>query len=326
MSHNHHHEETLAVARAALAAEADAIRLAVTRLDHQLMDAVHLLHTHPGKVVVTGAGKSGDIGRKIASTLRSIGKPAVFMSAADATHGDLGLYQAGDPTILISKSGATPELVLLLPQLERIGSPLIAIVGNLQSPLARASHFVIDARVSEEADHLNVVPTCSTSVALALGDALAVALMRLSAIDHQEFASYHPAGQLGRSLTMTVAEAMQPVSRLASVRAVDSLQDVVIAMTIHPLGAACVMGPDGILEGLITDGDLRRALQRHPDIHELKAVDVMTARPTTTVPSALLKEAATLMENRTSQISVLPVVDQQGRCVGLLRLHDLYWH
>ncbi len=321
-----HHEETLAAARAALAAEADAIRIAATRLDRHFVGAVDLLHAHPGKAIVSGVGKSGDIGRKIASTLRSIGKPAVFMSAADATHGDLGLYQAGDPTILLSKSGASQELVQLLPQLDRIGSPLIAIVGNMQSPLAKAARFVIDARVTEEADHLNAVPTCSTTVALALGDALAVALMRLSAIGHREFASYHPAGQLGRNLTMRVGEAMQPAGQVASVQANVSLHAVVIAMTTYPLGAACVIGPDGVLEGLITDGDLRRALQRHPDIRELKASDVMTAQPTTTSPSALLKEAAALMEDRPSQISVLPVVDEQRRCVGLLRLHDLYWH
>jgi arabinose-5-phosphate isomerase len=322
----HHHEQTLATARAALAAEAEAVRVAATRLDRHFVGAVELLHTHPGKVIVSGVGKSGDIGRKIASTLRSIGKPAVFMSAADATHGDLGLYHPGDPTILLSKSGVTPELVQLLPQLERIGSPLIAIVGNLQSPLARAARFVIDARVSEEADHLNAAPTCSTTVAVALGDALAVALMRLSAIDHQEFASYHPSGQLGRNLTMRVADAMQPAAKVATVHATDSLQTVVIAMTTHALGAACVISTDGVLEGLITDGDLRRALQRHPDIRELKAADLMTARPTTTSPAALLKEAAALMENRPSQISVLPVVDDERRCVGLLRIHDLYWH
>lgn len=321
-----HHEETLLAAQAAMAAEAEAVRVAAARLDHHFVGAVELLHAHPGKVVVTGVGKSGDIGRKIASTFRSIGKPAVFMSAADATHGDLGLYQAGDPTILLSKSGATPELVQLLPQWERIGSPLIAIVGNLQSPLARAGRFVIDGRVAEEADHLNAAPTCSTTVALALGDAIAVALMRLSAIDHREFASYHPAGQLGRNLTMRVGEAMQPIGKVACVRAGDSLQAVVIAMTTFPLGAACVVDAAGALAGLITDGDLRRALQRHPDIRELRAADVMTTRPTTTGPEALLKEAAALMENRPSQISVLPVIDAQSCCVGLLRLHDLYWH
>lgn len=326
MSNPDHHEETLTAARAALLAEAEAVQLAATRLDQHFAGAVELLHNHPGKVVVSGVGKSGDIGRKIASTLRSIGKPAVFMSSADATHGDLGLYQTGDPTILLSKSGATPELVQLLPQLERLGSPLIAIVGNLHSPLARAARFVIDARVSQEADHLNAAPTCSTTVAMALGDALAVALMRLSAMDYAEFASNHPAGQLGRNLTMRVGEAMQPAAKVAMVQAADSVQAVVIAMTTYPLGAACVIEAGGVLEGLITDGDLRRALQRHPDIRGLKAADVMTARPTTTSPFALLKEAASLMENRPSQISVLPVVDDDRRCVGLLRIHDLYWH
>jgi arabinose-5-phosphate isomerase len=309
-----------------LALEADCIRAAAERIDVPFATAVELLHRHRGNIVITGVGKSGDIGRKIASTLRSIGKAAVFLSAADATHGDLGIYQPGDPTILLSKSGATPELLHLLPALQKLPSPLIAIVGNLTSPLARAASVVLDARVPIEADHLNVAPTCSTTVALALGDALAVALMRMSDLDHREFATFHPSGQLGRNLTTRVSQVMHPLARVAAVRATDSLHQVVIEMTSRPFGAACVLDDDTRLVGLITDGDLRRVLQHHPDIRGLSAGDCMSQEPTVVSPAALLQDAAALMEARPSQISVLPVVDDQRRCHGLLRLHDLYWH
>jgi arabinose-5-phosphate isomerase len=306
--------------------EADCVRAAAERLSSSFTAAVELLHRHRGNIVVTGVGKSGDIGRKIASTFRSIGKAAIYLSAVDATHGDLGMYQPGDPTIMLSKSGATAELLQLLPALQKLSSPLIAIVGNLSSPLARAAAIVLDARVPVEADHLNVAPTCSTTVTLALGDALAVALMRMSDLDHREFANFHPSGQLGRNLTMRVNEAMHPLERIAVVRAIDSLHQVVIEMTSRPLGAACVLDERNRLIGLITDGDLRRVLQHHPDIRGLSAGDCMTQNPAVISPAALLQDAAALMESRPSQISVLPVVDETRLCHGLLRLHDLYWH
>ena len=313
-------------AKSVLLLEADCVRAAAERLSSSFTAAVELLHRHRGNIVVTGVGKSGDIGRKIASTLRSIGKPAIYLSAGDATHGDLGMYQPGDPTILLSKSGATAELLRLLPALQKLSSPLIAIVGNLSSPLARAATVVLDARVPIEADHLNVAPTCSTTVTLALGDALAVALMRMSDMDHGEFANFHPSGQLGRNLTLRVSEVMHPLKDVAAVRAADSLHQVVIEMTSHPLGAACVLDEQSRLIGLITDGDLRRILQHHPDIRDLSAGDCMTHSPAVISPAALLQDAAALMEARPSQISVLPVVDEKRHCHGLLRLHDLYWH
>ena len=313
-------------AKSVLLLEADCLRAAAGRIGAPFAAAVELLHRHRGNIVVTGVGKSGDIGRKIASTLRSIGKAAVFLSAADATHGDLGIYQPGDPTILLSKSGATPELLRLLPALQKLSSPLIAIVGNLRSPLARAATIVLDAQVPVEADHLNVAPTCSTTVSLALGDALAVSLMRMSDLDHREFATFHPSGQLGRNLTTQVSQVMHPLSQVAVMRAADSLHQVVLEMTSRPFGAACVLDDEGRLIGLITDGDLRRVLQHHLDIRGLSAAECMTRDPIVVPPTALLQDAAALMESRPSQISVLPVVDDSRKCHGLLRLHDLYWH
>jgi len=240
-------------------------------------------------------------------------------------HGDLGVYAPGDPTIMISKSGATAELVRLVGVLRDFRSPLIGILGNASSPLASAVDIVLDASVRAEADLHNLAPTSSAAVALALGDALAVAVMQGRRFTPEEFAVYHPAGQLGRNLELAVSTVMHGAGDTAWAGPGDSLRSVVIAMTQRPLGAACVTDEEGRLAGLITDGDLRRALEKHEDIRGLCAADIMTATPTTIRPDARLHEALRLMEDRPSQIYVLPVVDPAtGRCLGLLRLHDVY--
>lgn len=318
-------KDWLAVARAVLLAEAQAVQTVADRLDDQFVRAVRLILDQQGKVVVSGIGKSGAIGHKIASTLASTGSPAVFLHAAEAVHGDLGIYTPGDPSLMISKSGATAELLRLIPILKQFQSPLIAIVGNLDSPLARGADVVLDGRVEREADTLNLAPTCSSTVALALGDALAVALMHARNFTQQDFAQYHPAGQLGRNLWLTVSEVMHRDEAVAWVQPETPLRQVIIAMTDKPLGAACVVDQSFTLLGLITDGDLRRSLVTFEDIRGVKARDVMTARPTSVAPQASLKEAARLMEDRPSQISVLPVVDPATRiCLGLIRIHDIY--
>jgi arabinose-5-phosphate isomerase len=315
----------LKAGRTALEVEAREIEKACQRLDGSLTKAVEIIITHPGKVVVSGIGKSGHIAQKIAATLCSTGTPGVFLHASEATHGDLGVYSPGDPTILISKSGSTGELVRLVPILRQFESPLIVIVGNLNSPLATEADVVLDARVSREADPLDIVPTASSVVALALGDALAAALMVARRFTAQDYHRFHPSGQLGRNLGLRVANIMHRGSRIAWVNPDTSLRDVVISMTEHPLGAACVVDNQYILLGLITDGDVRRALQKFDDIRSLRAQDVMTAHPVSVTPEVTLKDAASLMENRPSQISVLPVQDSKdGRCVGLLRIHDIY--
>lgn len=314
----------LSVARETLLAEAEAVRLAAERLDDTLTRAVELILAQGGKVVVTGMGKSGHIGRKIAATLSSTGTPSVFLHAAEATHGDLGIYAPGDCTILISKSGTTAELVRLLPILRQFQSPLIGILGNLDSPLARNVDIALDARVVREADPLNLAPTSSTMVALGLGDALAAGLMHARGFSDMHFARYHPSGQLGRNLLLRVGDVMHVDAAVAWASPADALRLVVIAMTKHPLGAACVVDDERRLLGIITDGDLRRALQTYDDIRSLQAADLMTPNPITILPDATLKVAAQLMEDRPSQLSVLPVVDAAQQCLGLLRIHDIY--
>ncbi|OGR09098.1 MAG: KpsF/GutQ family protein [Desulfobacca sp. RBG_16_58_9] len=315
----------LSVARSVLQAESRAIAAAAARLDQCLARAVQLILDHEGKVVVSGVGKSGHIGQKIAATLASTGTPAVFLHAAEAVHGDLGIYTPGDPSILISKSGSTAELLRLVPILRQFRSPLIAIVGNPKSPLARQADIVMDAQVEREADTLNLAPTCSTTVALALGDALAVSLMHARQFTRQDFARYHPGGQIGRNLWLRVADVMHQGEDVAWVRLDTPLRQVIIAMTERPLGAACVVDEEFNLLGLVTDGDLRRALLAHEDIRQLRSADCMTRKPLTVAPEASLREAIRLMEDRSSQISVLPVLDPKTRrCLGLVRIHDIY--
>lgn len=318
-------KEWVEVARAVLEVESQAIRRVAARLDDNLTRAVSMILGHRGKVVVTGIGKSGHIGQKIAATLSSTGTPAVFLHAAEAVHGDLGIYTPGDPSILISKSGATAELLRLIPLLRQFKSPLIAIVGNLAAPLARQADVVLDAGVEREADHLNLAPTCSSTVALAMGDALAVALMHARRFTHQDFAQIHPAGQLGRNLWLRVADVMHQDKAVAWVSPETPLRQVIIAMTERPLGAACVVNQDNLLLGVITDGDLRRTLLAYEDFRKVRAQDIMTKQPVSVSPLASLKDAARLMEDRPSQISVLPVVDPETqRCQGLIRIHDIY--
>jgi arabinose-5-phosphate isomerase len=263
------------------------------------------------------------VAQKLAATMCSTGTPAVFLHPVDALHGDVGIYAAGDPTIILSKSGTTLELLRLIPVLRELNSAMIGIVGNRNSPLARAIDILLDASVRAEADPFNLAPTASTAVANALGDALALAVRQARNHTPEHFAQLHPAGQLGRNLRVSVAQLMHRDEDVAWATPESSMKSVLIAMNKCPLGAACVRGAAGELAGLITDGDLRRALQSIDDIREVKAVDVMSSHPVTIGPEASLQDALRLMEDRPSQISVLPVIDG-GRCVGLVRLHDLY--
>jgi arabinose-5-phosphate isomerase len=317
-------QEWLAAARTAVEIEAASLSRAAGRLDGELIRAVDLILAHPGKVVLTGIGKSGHIARKIVATLCSTGTASVFLHPAEAVHGDLGIYTPGDPTVLISKNGASPELLALIPMLRQIQSPLIGILGSIKSPLAGQLDVLLDASVEREADPHNLAPTASAVTALALGHALAIALMSARHFTPEEFGRIHPGGQLGRNLRLSVRQAMHSGEEMAGVTPGASLKDVIIEMTRRPLGGACVVGPDGNLAGFITDGDLRRALTNHDDIRGLRAEDAMTRTPVTIGPEASLGEALDLMEQRPSQISVLPVVDEAGRALGLIRIHDIY--
>ncbi len=318
-------EEWLRIALDSMRIEAEAIAEAALRMNGDITRAVEIILSHPGKVVVSGVGKSGIIGEKITATLCSTGTPAVYLHASEAIHGNLGVYTPGDPSILISKSGSTEEVIRLIPVLRQFKSPLIAIVGNLDSDLAKEADVVLDARVKCEADPLGIVPTASTVVTLAIGDALAAALMYARQFTEMDFVRFHPGGQIGRNLFLHVEDVMHRGDQVAWVNVDTSLKNVVIAMTSRPLGAACVIDGDHRLVGLITDGDVRRALQKFEDIRPLVAGDIMTINPIYATPEITLGKAAQIMEDRPSQISVLPVINAETRiCLGLIRLHDIY--
>ena len=317
--------ELKSIASQILREEGEELIKAADRIPDSVIEACEIIVNHPGKVVICGMGKSGLIGQKIASTLCSIGNKAVFLHASEAVHGDLGIYAPGDPTIVISKSGASEEMVRLIPILKEFKSPLIGILGNMKSPLVDQMDVVLDASVEKEADPLGIVPTSSTTLTLGIGDAMAAVLMTHREFNHDDFAKLHPAGDLGRRLRLTVKNIMQPIKNVAVVNKDDRLRKVVIDMTEKPQGAALVIDSNSQLLGLVTEGDLRRCLVEEGDIDQMTVSDVMTTDPVAINMGALLKDALMLMEDRESQISVLPVVNGDGKsCAGLLRLHDIY--
>ncbi len=309
--------------REILRLESSAIERAAEALRSEQADAaLDLLHNCQGKVIVTGVGKSGVISQKIAQTLISTGTVAVYVHPSDALHGGLGIVLASDVVIALSNSGETDELLAMLPTLSQRGVSMIAIVGKVDSRLGGAADVVLDASVDSEACPLNLAPTASTTVALAIGDALAVVLMEKKGLTEKDFAANHPAGQLGKRLTIRVADLMHPSPNVAPDA---GWLDVVRAISKHALGAVNVVGEGASLHGIVTDGDLRRAIERTPpeQLILLTASSMMTPSPITAGPEMLAFDALRLMEDRPSQISVLPVVDEPGRAVGLLRLHDI---
>lgn len=291
----------------------------------QVALAIELLSGCQGKVILAGVGKSGLIGRKIAATLTSTGTAAFYLHPADALHGDLGIVCPNDVAVILSNSGETDELVAILPHFKHRQIPIIAILGNLNSTLARNADVVLDASVDKEACPLNLAPTTSTTVALAIGDALAMALMQVKQLTPEDFALNHPAGRLGKRLTLRVIDLMHKESDNPKILSTASWLEVITAISKGGLGAVNVVDSRGCLLGIITDGDLRRTLQKtHPtDLENLTGNLIMTKNPTTVSPFSLAYDALELMENRPSQISVMPVVDEQGICLGLIRLHDI---
>jgi arabinose-5-phosphate isomerase len=311
-----------------LRVESEAIAKAAERLQTaQLDEVLSILKGCRGKVVVLGVGKSGIIAQKIAATMTSSGTAAIYLHPSDALHGGLGIVTPDDVVMMLSNSGETDELIELLPFLKRREVPLIAIVGNLNSTIGKRAAAVLDASVDQEACPLNLAPTTSTTVALAIGDALAMTLMRAKGLTENDFASNHPAGQLGKRLTLRVADLMHSGAENPTIASNASWMEVVSTISQYGLGAVNVLAEDGRLAGIITDGDLRRSLQklgaRDFGFANLRCDDLMTHNPVVAKPEMLAFNALRLMEERPSQISVLPVVDNDGRCVGLIRLHDI---
>src|SRR2546426_12059362 len=308
--------------------ESEAIAQTATRLDqHQVERAIELLAGCKGKMVVLGVGKSGIIAQKIAATMTSSGTAAIHLHPSDALHGGLGIVSPDDVVLMLSNSGETDELVELLPYLKRKEVPLIAILGKLNSTIAQRADAVLDASVDQEACPLNLAPTTSTTVALAIGDALAMTLMRAKGLTENDFAHNHPAGQLGKRLTLRVADLMHGGAKNPTITADAAWMEIITTITHYGLGAVNVVDGEGRLEGIITDGDLRRSLQRLSSADlafaNIKCDDLMTRNPIVADAGMLAFDALRLMEDRPSQINVLPVVDGEGLCVGLIRLHDI---
>ena len=319
--------KTLELARSVLAIEAEAVAALVERLDDRFLEAVEALHKRSGRVIVSGMGKSGHIARKIASTLASTGTPAYFVHPAEASHGDLGMVESGDVFIAISYSGMSAELLEILPLVKRRGAKLIAITGNSQSSLAKEADIHLDAAVAKEACPHNLSPTASTTAALALGDALAIALLDAKGFSAGDFAHFHPRGQLsveGRSThaLLHVSAVMRSGEKIPRVPSGTNVREAVLEMSRGKIGMTAVLGADGAIRGVFTDGDLRRALEKGADIETRKVDEVMTPNPKTIRSEMLATEAVHLMEQH--KIGQLLVVDERGELVGALNMHDLF--
>jgi arabinose-5-phosphate isomerase len=311
----------LSLARKVLQTEAAAVLALVDRLDEKFARAVMLIRDCRGRVIVTGMGKSGIICRKIAATLASTGTPAFFLHPAEAIHGDLGVIQADDVVIAMSYSGETDELRHVLETLKRIGAPLIAMTGNTASTLAQAAEVALDCRVSEEACPMNLVPTASTTAALAMGDALAMAVLVEKGFKPEDFANLHPGGKLGKQL-MRVDQLMSKGEALPVVQRHTAMRDVIYEMSRKGLGMTSVVENDGRLAGIITDGDLRRKMSSAANVLDLTAQDVMTPNPVAIATSTLAVEALAMLEQR--KITSIVVIDADKRVEGVVHLHDLW--
>ena len=314
-------QATLELARDVLLLEASEINALATRLDGQFTDAVALILQCKGRVVVSGMGKSGHIGGKIASTLASTGTPAFFMHPAEASHGDLGMITAGDIVIALSNSGESDEILAIVTPLKRLGASIIAITGNDASTLAKAADIHLSAHVAKEACPLGLAPTSSTTVALALGDALALCVLDQRDFTAEDFARSHPGGSLGRRLLIHVNDLMRTGEQVPQVTINATLSDGLLEMTRKGLGLTAIVDSNNIPIGIFTDGDLRRAFEQKVDVATSGIKDVMHQNPSTIHQNKLAIEAVEMMEQR--KINALLVTDDAGVLVGALNMHDL---
>lgn len=316
-------QDPLARAREVVRIEAQAVAALESRLGPSFAEAVRIIATGPGKLVVAGVGKSGLLGQKLAATLTSTGTPAVFLHPADALHGDAGLFARGDVALFLSKSGATEELLALMPYLERYGIPLVSIVAQAGSPLAQKSAAAIVLGPLTEACPMDLTPTTSITLTQVVGDCLAIALMEQRGFQPEDFRFLHPGGVIGRSAARRVRELMHGGEALPRVSPATKLREVMLEIMDKRLGIATVVGKDGTLEGVVSDGDFKRILLKHADPWGLTAGDVMTRTPTTIAPDELVASAVRLMEDRPGgPITALVVTDAERHALGILHLHD----
>ena len=301
--------------------EIDALRGLLPRIDDGFVRACELILERPGRVIVTGMGKSGHVANKVASTMASAGTPAFFVHPGEASHGDLGMITRQDTVVAFSNSGETVEILTIVPHIKRIGVPLIALTGNPSSRLARDADVNIDVSVTKEACPLGLAPTASTTAALAMGDAIAIALLEARDFGAEDFARSHPGGRLGRRLLLRVKDLMHTGNRMPVVAPETLTSDALLEMTAKSLGMTSVVDSDGRLLGVFTDGDLRRALDAGTDLRETPIRRVMTPTGVTVSPETLAAECLNILENR--KITSLVVVDGEHRQIGILHLHDL---
>jgi arabinose-5-phosphate isomerase len=312
---------SLDIAREIIRKEAEAVGQLADKLNSGFEKAVKLIFSCNGRVIITGMGKSGIIGRKITATFNSTGTPAAFMHPSEAIHGDLGIVRKEDVVLIISKSGDTDEIFELLIPFKRLGVPIISIVGNSDSQLAKSSDSVLDASVEQEAESYNLVPTCSTTAALVLGDALAIVLLKMRNFSPEDFARLHPGGALGRRLLLRVSDLMHSGDEMPSVKLNSTMQETILEMTSKRLGTTIIVDFDGKLAGIFTDGDLRRLVEKNDEFMAKSAGQVMVASPKTISKDELADKVLNIMESY--QITSLPVVDDDNNPVGILHIHDI---
>ncbi|MBK7953244.1 MAG: KpsF/GutQ family sugar-phosphate isomerase [Candidatus Accumulibacter sp.] len=314
--------QALDLARQVLRIEAEAVRVLADRINGNFLEALRLILNCQGRVIVSGMGKSGHVGRKIASTLASTGTPAYFVHPAEASHGDLGMITRDDVLIALSNSGESAELLTIVPIIKRQGAKLISMTGNPQSSLAIEADVHLDAAVAQEACPLNLAPTASTTATLALGDALAVALLDSRGFGAEDFARSHPGGSLGRRLLTHVRDVMRVGPAIPEVAPATRLPDAILEMSRGGIGMTAVVSPERRVIGVLTDGDLRRAFANDLDLRTLSVSDIMGRRPRSIGPDRLAVEAVEMMEQH--KVNQLPVVDAAGILVGALNMHDLF--